>query len=58
VVQDEVDRLFGSLRTSGPDPLPEGMGAETLRDVTKALRDADAALSATPRSPTGSAPHG
>ncbi|MFC7497361.1 MULTISPECIES: response regulator [unclassified Nocardioides] len=46
VVQDEVDRLFGSLRTSGTAPLPKGMSAETLRDVTTALRDATEAMSA------------
>jgi response regulator of citrate/malate metabolism len=47
VVQDEVDRLFGSLRTSGPAPLPKGMSAETLRDVTTALRASAEPLSAT-----------
>ena len=31
VAQDDVDRLFGSLRTSGPGQLPKGMSAETLR---------------------------
>ncbi|MBZ5740412.1 response regulator [Nocardioides mangrovi] len=46
VVQDEVDRLFGSLRTQGAAPLPKGMSAETLRDVTAALRDAAVPLSA------------
>lgn len=47
VVQDEVDRLFGALRPSGPGSLPKGMSAETLRDVTSALRDAASGLSAT-----------
>lgn len=46
VVQDEVDRLFGSLRTSGAAPLPKGMSAETLRDITTTLRDAPEPLSA------------
>jgi response regulator of citrate/malate metabolism len=46
VVQDEVDRLFGSLRTTGAAPLPKGMSAETLRDVTAVLRDAAGGLSA------------
>lgn len=47
VVQDEVDRLFSSLRPSGGGPLPKGMSPETLRDVTAALRDAAGGLSAT-----------
>ncbi|SDD91236.1 response regulator [Nocardioides lianchengensis] len=47
VVQDEVDRLFGTLRPAGPAALPKGMSPETLRDVTAALRDAGAGLSAT-----------
>lgn len=47
VVQDEVDRMFSTLRPTGSGPLPKGMSAETLRDVTAALRDADAGLSAT-----------
>lgn len=47
VVQDEVDRLFGTLRPAGPTALPKGMSAETLRDVTASLRDAGAGLSAT-----------
>jgi response regulator of citrate/malate metabolism len=46
IVQDEVDRMFGSLRPSGA-PAPKGMSSETLRDVTAALRDAGAGLSAT-----------
>ncbi|GAA4824537.1 response regulator [Nocardioides caeni] len=40
VVQDEVDQLFGALRPIGTAPLPKGMSAETLRNVTAALRDA------------------
>jgi response regulator of citrate/malate metabolism len=48
VAQDEVDRLFGSLRTgSGGGRLPKGMSAETLWQVTVVLRGADGALSAT-----------
>jgi response regulator of citrate/malate metabolism len=48
VAQDEVDRLFGSLRTgSGGGRLPKGMSAETLWQVTGVLRGADGALSAT-----------
>ncbi len=46
VVQDEVDRLLGSLRPIGSAPLPKGMSAETLRDITSAVRSADAGLSA------------
>jgi response regulator of citrate/malate metabolism len=46
VVQDEVDRLFGALRTGGGD-LPKGMSAESLREVTAALREAGRGLSAT-----------
>lgn len=46
VVQDEVDRLLGTLRPSGTAPLPKGMSAETLRDVTSAVRAAAEGLSA------------
>ncbi|MFC4786233.1 response regulator [Nocardioides sp. MAHUQ-72] len=46
VVQDEVDQLFGSLRAAPTAATPKGMSAETLRDVTAALRDADAPMSA------------
>lgn len=46
VVQDEVDRLLGTLRPSGTAPLPKGMSAETLRDVTDAVRAAPDGLSA------------
>ena len=46
VVQDEVDRLLGSLRPSGSTPLPKGMSAETLTQVTSALRDAGSGMSA------------
>jgi response regulator of citrate/malate metabolism len=48
VAQDEVDRLFGSLRAAtGGGALPKGMSAETLRQVTTVLRAADGPLSAT-----------
>ena len=47
VAQDEVDRLFGSLRTGSGGRLPKGMSAETLWQVTVVLRGADGALSAT-----------
>ena len=43
--QDEVDQVLGSLRAGGT-PLPKGMSQETLRDVTRALRDATTGLSA------------
>ncbi|MDZ5622265.1 response regulator [Nocardioides bizhenqiangii] len=45
VVQDEVDRLLGSLRPTGTAPLPKGMSAETLREVTTAVRAAPDGLS-------------
>jgi len=45
-VQDEVDRLLGSLRGGGSVALPKGMSPETLRDVTLAVREAEAGLSA------------
>ena len=38
VAQDDVDRMFGSLRASGPGSLPKGMSADTLREVTAVLR--------------------
>jgi response regulator of citrate/malate metabolism len=47
VVQDEVDRLLGSLRsTPGGPETPKGMSPETLRQVTEAVRDAAVPLSA------------
>jgi response regulator of citrate/malate metabolism len=46
VAQDDVDRMFGSLRATGPGHLPKGMSAETLREVTTALRASETALSA------------
>jgi response regulator of citrate/malate metabolism len=47
--QDDVDRVFtGATRAGGTStPLPKGMSAETARLVERALRDAEAALSAT-----------
>lgn len=47
IVQDEVDRMFDSLRPTAGGSLPKGMSAETLREVTAALREADEGLSAT-----------
>ena len=44
--QEDVDALLGSLRTTAT-ALPKGMSAETLREVTAVLRDADGGLSAT-----------
>ena len=39
VVQEEVDRLLGLLRTGpGGAPLPKGMSPDTLREVTAVLR--------------------
>jgi response regulator of citrate/malate metabolism len=48
VVQDEVDRLFGSLRAgTGSAELPKGMSGETLQQVVATVRDSPASLSAT-----------
>jgi response regulator of citrate/malate metabolism len=44
--QEDVDALLGSLR-SATTALPKGMSAETLREVTAALRESAAGLSAT-----------
>ena len=46
VVQDEVDRLMGSLRPMA-QALPKGMSQETLQQVTDVLRGASAPQSAT-----------
>jgi response regulator of citrate/malate metabolism len=49
LVQDEVDALLGVLRPSGSTAgagLPKGMGVETLRLVTSAVRAAPGPLSA------------
>ena len=43
--QEGVDALFGSLRST-QTALPKGMSAETLREVTTALREAAGGLSA------------
>ena len=48
VVQDDVDQLIGALRNRGAGAsLPKGMSAESLRQVTDALRSSDGGLSAT-----------
>lgn len=47
VAQEEVDGLLGSLRSPSAGSVPKGMSAETLRDVTQAVRDADTGVSAT-----------
>ncbi len=48
VIQDDVDQLFGALRTrSGATDLPKGMSPESMRQVTAVLRDGDSGLSAT-----------
>ncbi|MCZ2805804.1 response regulator [Modestobacter sp. VKM Ac-2983] len=36
--QDDVDRVLGAVRASGPAPLPKGMAPETLEAVVTALR--------------------
>ncbi|CAB4700037.1 MAG: response regulator [Actinobacteria bacterium] len=46
MVQSEVDAMMGSLRGDRRAALPKGMSAETLRDVTGAVRSAPSALSA------------
>lgn len=47
VVQDEIDQLLGTLRTrAGSTDLPKGMSVDSLRQVTAALREASAPLSA------------
>jgi response regulator of citrate/malate metabolism len=47
VAQDEGDRLIATLRQSPGGGLPKGMSAETMREVTAALRAAGRPLSAT-----------
>jgi response regulator of citrate/malate metabolism len=48
VAQDEVDSMLGALHARGTNaPLPKGMSAESLRQVTATLRSASAGLSAT-----------
>ena len=47
MVQQEADRMFGSLRPSvAGTPLPKGMTPESLQQVTDALRGSDEPLSA------------
>ncbi|MEQ4522031.1 response regulator [Nocardioides kribbensis] len=47
MAQDEVDRMLGSLRSpAAATVLPKWMSAETLREVTAALRDAGSPRSA------------
>ncbi|WP_193607729.1 response regulator [Nocardioides lijunqiniae] len=46
VAQDEVDRMLGSLRPVAGADLPKGMSADTMREVTAALRASDVPLSA------------
>lgn len=48
VVQDEVDQMIGALRPTGAtESLPKGLSHETLRQITRLVRDSPAALSAT-----------
>jgi response regulator of citrate/malate metabolism len=47
VVQDDVDELFGRLRSrSSSAPLPKGMSADSLREVTDTLRRTTGSMSA------------
>lgn len=47
LAQDDVDRMLDSLRpAAAASALPKGFGAETLAQVTTALRDRASALSA------------
>lgn len=47
VVQDDVDQLFGALRTRPTgEALPKGMSLDSLRHVVEALREAPEGLSA------------
>jgi response regulator of citrate/malate metabolism len=47
VVQDDVDQLFGVLRSrAGDTDLPKGMSADSMRQVTSVLREASGPLSA------------
>jgi response regulator of citrate/malate metabolism len=47
VGQEEVDRMLGVLRTTGPSSsLPKGMSPATLRDITASLRAGPGARSA------------
>ena len=39
--QADVERVLDTVRTSGPSPLPKGMGPDTLDAVVSAVRGAD-----------------
>ena len=45
--QQDVDRLYALLRTTGDDALPKGISAPTLALVAEVARDAETELSAT-----------
>lgn len=45
--QREIDRLFGTLRTSGSDSLPKGVSAPTLALVADVVREGGTGISAT-----------
>ncbi|MFW6775148.1 response regulator [Nocardioides sp. CPCC 205120] len=47
IAQEEVDGLLGSLRAPTAGSVPKGMSAETLREVTQAVRGAARGVSAT-----------
>jgi response regulator of citrate/malate metabolism len=44
--QSEVDQVLAGVRAATPATLPKGMGADLLAKVSRALRDAEGALSA------------
>ena len=44
--QGEVDRIFGTLRSSRAEPLPKGLSDATLERVTAALRESRSGLPA------------
>src|SRR5205823_6241516 len=39
--QADVERVLDTVRSSGPAPLPKGMGPDTLDAVVSAVRSAD-----------------
>jgi len=45
--QGDVDRIFGTLRTAGNEPLPKGLSDATLELVVHALQDSRSGLAAT-----------
>ncbi|QIX26979.1 response regulator [Nocardioides sp. JQ2195] len=48
VVQEDVDRMMGALRPTGPSvAMPKGLSPETLQQVTTLVRESEVALSAT-----------